>query len=76
MTSPVLIQIYISIKINTVNLSLIHVDSKRAVQSDSEFREHERHYPRFKVRQLLWLADQNHQDLFFDVCSLATNIKQ
>ena len=59
----------------TDSISPIDVDSGRAMQKDSQLSTNEKHSFRSRVGQLLWLSHQSRPDLLFDVCALATSIK-
>ena len=59
----------------TDNISLINVDSTRALEKDSPLTEKEKHWLRSKVGQLLWLSHQSRPDLLYDTCNVAVSIK-
>ena len=58
------------------NLDLIQLDPKRQKETDESLTDVEKDKLRSKIGQLLWLSNQTRPDISFDVCVLATRLKE
>ena len=58
------------------NLDLIQLDPKRHKETDESLTDVEKDTLRSRIGQLLWLSNQTRPDISFDVCVLATRLKE
>ena len=57
------------------NLTNISLPKERLIQKESPLSENEKQLLRSKIGQILWIAKQSRPDVLFDVCVLASSVK-